>query len=223
MHTRVVLRFTLLLLAAAFAVFLAVEWNGVLAGFAPAKKLWVAFYQAVTPRTCGFCIVPTEALHPLTRLFYEFLMFIGGAPGSAAAGIKVTTLAVLACTLAAMCRGEQETVVDKRIVSYDTVRESIVIFMALVLFAAVVVAALFATEGTGGVPSDALFFEAVSAITTTGLSIGDTTRSLTPGGRCVIMVAMFLGRLGALTVVMMIGDRESKRHVRFPSEELVVG
>jgi len=223
LHTRVVLRLTATLLVVAFAFFLASEWHGVLADFPLAKKLWVGFYQAVTPRTCGFCVVPTEALHPVTRLVYEFLMFIGGAPGSAAAGIKVTTLAVLAYTIAAMCRGEQETVVYRRIVPYDTVRESIVIFMAIVLFIAVVTGALFVTDGSGAVPADALFFEAVSAITTTGLSMGDTTRSLSTGGRAVIMVAMFLGRLGALSVVMMIGDRESKRHVRFPSEELVVG
>ena len=71
-------------------------------------------------------------------------------------------------------------------------------------------------------PVDA-FFESVAAITTTGLSIGDTTANLSPVGRVVIMCAMFFGRLGALTVVLMIGDRESKRRVRFPGEELVVG
>jgi len=223
LHTRVVLRFTFWLLAVAFAVFLLVEWNGTLAAYPFFKKLYVAFYQAMTPRTCGFCIIPTETLHPLTRLVYEFLMFIGGAPGSAAAGIKVTTLAVLVYTLTAMWRGEQETVVYQRVVPYDIVRESIVIVMVSILFIALVIAALFVTERGGGIPSDALFFEAVSAITTTGLSVGDTTRRLTVEGRFVIMVAMFLGRLGALSVVMMIGDRESKRHIRYPSEELVVG
>ena len=223
LHTRVVLRFTFWLLLFAFAAFLLVEWKGTLAGMPLVKKLYVAFYQAVTPRTCGFCVIPTESLHPLTRLVDEFLMFIGGAPGSAAAGIKVTTLAVLVYTLTAMWRGEQETVISQRVIPYDIVRESIVIMMATVLFIALVVAALFVTERGGVISTDALFFEAVSAITTTGLSVGDTTRSLTTEGRFVIMVAMFIGRLGALSVVMMIGDRESKSHVRYPSEELVVG
>jgi len=222
LHTRVVLRFTFWLLLFAFSLFLLVEWNGALATYPVLKKFYVAFYQAMTPRTCGFCIVPTETLHPLTRLVYEFLMFIGGAPGSAAAGLKVTTLAVLVYTLTAMWRGESDTVIYKRVIPYDIIRESIVIMMAMILFIALVVAALFLTE-RGGVSSDALFFEAVSAITTTGLSIGDTTRSLTAEGRFVIMVAMFLGRLGALSVVMMIGDRESKSRIRYPSEELVVG
>ena len=223
LHAAVVLRFTLYLLALAFAAFLAIEWNASLAGFGAWKKLWVAFYQAVTPRTCGFCVIPTEALQPLTRHVYEALMFIGGAPGSAAAGIKVTTLAVLIATLRAMCRGEDETVVSRRAIPYDIVRESLVIVVAMLVFIWTVAGALAVTEAGRGIPSSALFFETVSAVTTTGLSVGDTTRSLSPAGRVVVMAAMFLGRLGALTVVMMIGDRESSRQVRFPAGEIVVG
>ena len=223
LHTKVVLRFSLWLLAITFVVFLFLEWGGALKGFSFGEKLWVGFFQSVTPRTCGFCIIPTEDLHPLTRLIYTNLMFIGGAPGSAAAGIKVTTLAVLVYTLLAMCRGESETVVYRRVVPTDIVRESLVIFMALIALTATVVGALLVTEGGAGIASDALFFEAVSAITTTGLSMGDTTAQLSSAGKCVIMVAMLIGRLGALTVVMMIGDREAHSRVRYPSEELVVG
>lgn len=223
LHSSVVLRFSFYLLAVGFAAFLLIEWDGALKGFAFAQKLWVAFYQAVTPRTCGFCIIPTESLQPLTRHIYELLMFIGGAPGSAAAGIKVTTLAVIVYTILAMCRGEQDTIISRRMIPYDIVRESIVIVTALLMFAVVIMGALLYTERSTGLASDALFFETVSAITTTGLSIGDTTAKLSGAGRIVIMIAMFLGRLGALTVVMMIGDRESKKHLRYPSEELVVG
>lgn len=223
LHTRVVLRLTALLLAITFIMFLALEWNGTMAEFAWPKKLWVAFYQSVTPRTCGFCIIPTEDLHHLTRYIYETLMCIGGAPGSAAAGMKVTTLAVLVYTLTAMCRGERETVISSRVIPYDVVRESIIIVIAIVLFIELVTGALYLTEAGGSIDREALHFEAVSAITTTGLSVGDTTRSLSLAGRIVIMIAMFIGRLGALSVVMMIGDRESNKHVRFPTEELVVG
>ena len=223
LHTSVVLRFTAILLATMFAAFLLAEWNRSLAGFGFWRKIAVGFYQAVTPRTCGFCMVPTESLQPVTRLLYEIMMFIGGGPGSAAAGMKVTTFAVLVYTITAMCRGENETVISRRVVPMEIVRESIVIMVALVAFAATVTGALFVTEAGGPISCDALFFEAVSAITTTGLSMGDTTRSLTVAGKCVVMVAMFAGRLGALTVVLMIGDRETNRHVRFPAEELVVG
>ena len=227
LHTRVVLRFTLYLLAAAFVLFLASEWNGVLKDMPPVKRAVTAFYQAVTPRTCGFCVVPTEDLNPLTRFSYIFLMFIGGAPGSAAAGMKITTFAVLLYTWVAMCRGENETVISKRVVPMDIVRESIVILMALIVFVAMVFGIFLVTEAealrSGAVALDALFFEAVSAITTTGLSVGSTTADLSLAGKCVLMIAMFIGRLGALTVVLMIGDRESVHHIRYPSEELVVG
>ena len=223
LHSAVVLRFTLYLLALAFAAFLLLEWNGALGGFAPLQKLVVAFYQSVTPRTCGFTVVPTDSFRTLTVNVYEALMFIGGGPGSAAAGIKVTTLAVLVYTLRAMCRGETETVISRRTVSSDVVRESFVIVCAMLAFIWLVNGALSLTEAGRGLGGDALFFEAISAVTTTGLSLGDTTARLSSAGRAVIMCAMFVGRLGALTVVLMIGDRESKRHVRFPGEELVVG
>ena len=223
LHTRVVLRFTFYLLVLTFLAFLAIEWDLTLKGMELGDKLIVGFYQAVTPRTCGFSVIPTESLHPLTRLVYEFLMFVGGAPGSAAAGMKVTTLAVIIYTATAMCRGEAETVIDRRTIPMEIVREALVILMALVMFSVIVTGALFVTESGRGLTSDALFFEAVSAVTTTGLAVGDTTASLSQAGRVVIMVAMFIGRLGALTVVLMIGDRESKRHVRFPAEEIVVG
>ncbi len=227
LHTRIVLRFSAYLLLATLAAFLLLEWNGVLAGMEPLQKLWVGFYQAVTPRTCGFCCVPTESLHPLTRLVYEVMMFIGGAPGSAAAGMKVTTFAVLVYTVTALCRGDTETVISRKTIPMEIVRESLVILMALILVLLVTTGALLWTEAAAitnqQVGLEALFFEAVSAVTTTGLSCGSTTAHLSLAGRCVIMVAMFVGRLGALTVVMMIGDREYQRSIRFPTEEVIVG
>ena len=227
LHSKLVLRFTCYLLAVAFAAFLLAEWRGALDGLPFAKKLWVGFYQAVTPRTCGFCITPTEGLKPITRLVYEILMFIGGGPGSAAAGIKITTFAVLCYTLTAMCRGDTETIIRRKVIPVEIVRESLVILMALTSFAVFIAGALFVTESAalaaGTVSLDALVFEAISAVTTTGLSVGSTTASLSGAGRVVVIVAMFIGRLGALTVVMMIGDKETKRHIRYPTEEIVVG
>ena len=183
LHSAVVLRYTFYLLSLTFVAFLAIEWDKSLAGFDLGKKLWIAFYQAVTPRTCGFCVIPTDA----------------------------------------MCRGEQETIISYRAIPYDVVRESLVIVVAMLSFIWLTTGALSITEANTGAEASSLFFEAVSAVTTTGLSVGSTTPGLSQAGRIVIMVAMFTGRLGALTVVMMIGDRESNRHVKFPTEEIVVG
>ena len=223
LHSSVVLRLSALLIAVAFAVFLLLEWNGALKDFSWGKKVWLAVYHAVTPRSCGFNVLPLEDLRTTTLQVYEWLMFIGGAPGSVAAGIKVTTLAVLVATVLAMCRGESETVVLRRTISYDVVRESIIIVIALMLAADLFYGILISVEPQEPDSDFRLYFEAMSAVTTTGLSIGDTTSRLTPLGRLIVMVAMFVGRLGALTIVLMIGARESKRHVRYPSEEIVVG
>ena len=223
LHSSVVLRFSLYLIAFTFVVFLACEWNGALKDFGWVQKLWVSFYQAVTPRSCGFTTLPLESLRVPTIEIYEWMMFIGGAPGSVAAGIKVTTFAVIIYTILAMCRGEQETVISHRVISYDVVRESIVIVVAMLLLTALVYGVLVGVEPRSGESDWRLFFESLSAVTTTGLSIGETTAHLTPVGRIVIMVGMFCGRLGALTVVLLIGARESTRHVRYPNEELVVG
>ena len=223
LHSSVVLRFSLYLTVIMFAVFLLLEWNGALKGFDWPQKLWVGFYQAVTPRSCGFTVIPLETMRAQTLAFYEWMMLIGGAPGSVAGGMKVTTFAVLIYTILAMCRGESETSISHRVISYDVVRESIVIIVALFLFEDITYSLLSGFEPTVGHAGLVRYFEAISAITTTGLSIGNTTSELTNGGRLVIMAAMLVGRLGALTIVMMIGARESKRHVRYPSEELVVG
>ena len=223
LHSSVVLRFSFYLLMITLAAFLLCEWNGALKDFAWAKKLWVAFYHAVTPRSCGFSVLPLETLNVTTLQVYVVQMFVGGAPGSVAAGIKVTTLAVLIYTILAMCRGEAETVISNRVVSYDVVRESIVIVVALLLLGNLLAGMLIAIEPRAGDSDFRLFFEAMSAVTTTGLSIGDTTANLSQAGRVAVMVGMFFGRLGALTVVLMIGARESKRLVRYPYEEIVVG
>ena len=223
LHSSVVLRFSLYLTAITFAAFLLLEWDGVLKNFDWPQKLWVGFYQAVTPRSCGFTVIPLESMCASTKELYEWMMLIGGAPGSVAGGMKVTTFAVLIYTILAMCRGEQETIISHRVVSSDVVRESVVIVVALFLFGDVTYSLLSGLEPMIGTTRLDLYFEAISAITTTGLSIGNTTSELSKSGRLVIMAAMLVGRLGALTIVMMIGARESKRHVRYPSEELVVG
>ena len=224
LHSHVVLVMTLALLAGMFAFFLAMEWNGVLKPFSAGDKAAVAFFQSISLRSCGFTVTPMEDLHPATRFVSEVLMFVGAAPGSAGGGIKVTTVAVFLVTILAFCRGRRDTVVFRRTVPEAVVRESIVIVM---VFAAMIVlgmtALLISDGGEGGLPFEHLLFETVSAVSTTGLSCAGTTASLSNAGRVVIMLCMLCGRLGALTVVMLVGGQEESSTIRYPKEELVVG
>jgi len=224
LHTRVVLVASGLLLAFMFVVFVGLEWRHALAAFPLNERMAVAFFQAVTPRTCGFTVVPVSEMQPATRFISEVLMFIGAAPGGAGGGIKITTLAVFAVTLMAICRGRRETVIYRRTVPEATVREAIVIMMVFAAMIVVGMTALLLIEGKNArLGFEDLLFEITSAVSTTGLSCGDTTTSLSLASRLVVMAAMFGGRLGALAVVLLIGGEEEVSSIRYPREELVVG
>lgn len=225
LHSRVVLIATAVLLVAAFLFVYFIERNHAFAGMPPLEKLAVAFFQAVTPRTCGFTVVPMEETYDVTRFVSEMLMFVGAASGGAGGGIKVTTFLVFLFTIAAIYRGRNETVMFRRSVPMAVVRESFVIlFFTMALVALSMTVLLVSESGTSGLTFENLLFETISAVTTTGLSCGNTTELLSPVGRAVIMLCMFFGRLGAITVVMLIGGRdELVSNIKYPREELVVG
>ena len=224
LHTRVVLTVSAAFLVGMFAVVLLLEWNRTLEPFPWAEKLAIGFFQAVTPRTCGFTVVPVHEMHAATRFLSEVLMFIGAAPGGAGGGIKVTTFTVFAITLVAICRGRSETVLFKRTVPEAIVREAIVIVTVFATLVTLGMTMLLVSEGGNeSLTFENLLFETVSAVSTTGLSLDVTTSSLSTAGRIVLMLCMFSGRLGALAVVLLIGGQESRPTIRYPREELVVG
>ncbi len=224
LHTRVVLTVSAAFLLMMFAVVLLLEWNRTLAPFAWTEKLAIGFFQAVTPRTCGFTVVPVHEMHAATRFLSEVLMFIGAAPGGAGGGIKVTTFMVFAITLFAIYRGRTETVLFMRTVPEAIVRESILIVTVFGALVTMGMTLLLVTEGANeSLTFESLLFETISAVSTTGLSLDTTTASLSTAGRVVLMLCMFSGRLGALAVVLLIGGNESRPTIRYPREELVVG
>ena len=225
LHTRVVVWTTVAFIVAAFAVILAFEWNNSLSSIEGIwRKLSVAFFHAVTPRTCGFQVVPMEAMHPVSRLFSELLMFIGAAPGSAGGGIKITTFVLFLFTVHSYCHRRREVVLSKRTIPQETIREALIITFSFLLYISLTAAALLVTEnGRPGYDFEKLLFEAVSAVTTTGLAFENVTENLSIAGRMVVMVAMFVGRLGALTMVLMIAGDDDPETVRYPKEDVLVG
>ena len=221
LHARVVLQWTFLFSLLMFLLFYLLEWNRSLSDYDAASRPAIAFFQALTPRTCGFTVVPVEELHPATRFLSGVMMFIGAAPGGAGGGIKITTFAVFLTTLLAICRGHRDTVMFRRAVPEAVVREATVI---VIVFAALVTCAMtILLVSEEGRPFEYLLFETVSAVSTTGLSCADTTVSLSTVGRIVVMVCMFCGRLGAIAIVMLIGGQEERVTIRYAKEELVVG
>ncbi|MFH1434718.1 MAG: potassium transporter TrkG, partial [Pseudomonadota bacterium] len=218
LQVKVVATATLLLVVAAWIVFAALEWNGALGGMSVPDKIANAFFQGVTPRTAGFNSVDMGLLGPATCLVFILLMFIGASPGGTGGGIKVTTLAVLLATIPAVARGAAHPVLFRRAVPHSIVYKCVAITAVAVLTIACALAGLLLTQD---MPFDRVLFETVSAFGTVGLSLGATS-ALNDFGKFIIVAVMFVGRVGPLTVALLLESKEQSR-LDYPREMISVG
>ncbi|MFI4881132.1 MAG: TrkH family potassium uptake protein [Phycisphaerales bacterium JB064] len=194
-HTRVVLATTATLLTLGFvAVFVA---QSAAAGGPTPGIIADATFMSVTSRTAGFNALPMDELSPGSRFTTLVLMAIGGSPGSTAGGIKTVAVAVLVLAVIATVRGRQDVEAFGRRLPDALVRKAATVAAG---FFGVVVLATLTLDLTERIAFEPLLFEVVSAATTTGLSLG-ATGELSPVGRLVIVATMFLGRLGALSLL----------------------
>lgn len=228
LHSRIVVVSTLALIAVGWMAFLALEYNGTLRHLPWPDKAVCALFQSVTPRTAGFNAVDMAGLRAPTVFLTVLLMFIGGSPASTAGGVKTTTLVVLVLTVSSMVRGRLRPEVHGKSIPAEVVREATTIFLLGLLTVVVFSFAMTMTEALTPLcaphisTTDAVVFETVSAFGTVGLSLG-LTPLLSPFGKLCIIVCMFLGRLGPLTVALVIGTHGVKQLVRYPEEPVVVG
>lgn len=219
LRTKVIISTTALLLVGGFVLVLALEWGASLHSLSFVDKLNNAWFQSVTARTAGFNSVDFAAVRPPTLTVLMILMFIGGAPGGTAGGIKVTTFFVLALAIVSVLRGRREIAVFGRRIPHSTVYRATAI---ATLGALVVAAALLAIQITQPLAMGQAFFEVVSALGTVGLTVGGT--ALLDGvGKIIIIVCMFLGRVGPLTAFLLLYDRHTESSWRLPEEELELG
>lgn len=199
LHSKIVLAMSAVLILFGTAIFLGVEYNNpdTLGNMSFGDKLLNAYFQSVSARTAGFSSVDISSLQPSSQLTLEMLMFIGASPASTGGGIKTTTLFILFATVYSVVRQRKYAVVDKQTISAKTIhRAASVLAMAIIIM----VASTFALMLTDGATfsSAELVFEQISAYATVGLSMGATS-GLSIGGRIIIMLNMFLGRVGVLT------------------------
>lgn len=223
-----------LVVSAALTVFGALaigvlEWRHGFAGMAAEESILAALFQSITTRSAGFTTVDLGLLTPGTLFVLMFLMFIGGAPGSCAGGIKTTTFGVLVLAAFATLRGRQNVSAFGRTLTPETVARTLVVALAAVLVTAAGLFALVLLEASGGTleAERSLFvdytFETLSALATAGLSTGITTQ-LEPASRVLVAALMFIGRLGTLTVaIALAGGDLRKRDFRYPEEDVMVG
>lgn len=222
LHARVVLASTAVLLVGATAMVLVLEWSNpaTLGALSPTQRPLAALFQAVTPRTAGFNTLDTAALLPGTMLFVMLLMFVGGSPGSTAGGIKTVSFVLLLGSAWSQVRGRSELVLfGRRIASATAVRAGAITLLAILLLGAATTVLLITEPGAS---FQALAFEAVSAFGTVGLSTG-VTPTLSETGRIVVILLMYLGRLGPMTLGLALMGEPHERKLTYPEEEVVIG
>jgi trk system potassium uptake protein TrkH len=219
-QTKLILITTACLLVLGFVLFFSLEQNHVLGATSLKEKILGAFFQSVTFRTAGFNTVDFSALRDSTLMLAIFLMFIGAAPGSTGGGIKVTTIAMLFGTVFAIARGRSRVELFRRTIPAMVFYQTIVVITMYLMVALVVCFLLTLTESQQR-PIE-LAFETVSALATVGLTTG-VTPELSRIGRILIIIAMFLGRIGPFTLALAIGQRQQSERYRYPEERVQIG
>lgn len=217
----------LLIVVGAAALFLA-EYTVNNPNIALHESALTALFQSVTCRTAGFNTLNIGNMTNVSLLIMLVLMLIGGAPGSCAGGIKVTTFRVLWAFVAAQFRGKQQVVINKFAVEGEAVSKALIliVFAAVIVFSSTLV--LMITEG-GDIPhpqARGLFmevlFEVISAFGTVGLSTGLTIK-LSMVGKWLITALMFIGRLGPLVLLAAIQKFRKKILYQWPKENMLIG
>lgn len=229
LHSRLVLMTTAVLLVGGWAVFSALEWGNTLDGMPAWQRLANGLFMSVTARTAGFNTVDHASATDATNFVTILLMSIGGSPGSTAGGLKTTTVAVIALLALARLRGRQVTSVQGRTVPEETVQRAVGLFVVgfgVVTAAILLFAVLQLGPGSAGGSESFLrwMFEAVSAFNTVGLSMG-ATGELTPVGKLLTIVLMYVGRIGPLTLATAIAlDRPTlSGEFRYAYEDVIIG
>jgi len=225
LHSRLVIRSSLFLILAGSALIFLLELTNpaTLGALGPADKTLAAVFQSVTTRTAGFNTIDTASLRNSTQIIIMLLMFIGASPGSTGGGIKTTTFTTIALSVIATFKGKCSVVWDGRSLPKDIVQKAIAVTVFAVALIFVVVLALSLTEESDLMT---LLFETISAFGTVGLSLGITPK-LSAAGKVLIIIMMFCGRLGPLTLAFALSQKQKQSalnsQIKYPEEKIIIG
>lgn len=225
LDSKIVLSLNGLLLAAGAIVFLAAEWGSSLIAFGPGTKVLASLFQSVSARSAGFATIDWSLVHPLTLFFWLGLMFVGGASGSTAGGVRLSTVGVVLVAVESTLRGNPETQIWGRRIATPIIFRAMTVIVVFLLVYGVGTFALSTAEHHIShhetVMID-LMFESMSALATVGVSTG-ITPSLSTTGKLVLCVMMFVGHLGPLITVYALQRRQHPERYRFPEEAVRIG
>ena len=233
LNTKIVLLMTVILLVLSTGLFMAFEWNNTLQNRNFGEKLLMCIFNATTPRTAGFYTTYpgyfTESSYILTLM----LMFIGGSSGSTAGGIKVGTFAVIIMGMINVFRGRRDINIGKKRIEFSLVSQALAIFAAFLMFVMLAVIAICAIESNnpelailyaadGKSLVERVLFECFSALGTVGLSL-NLTPCLSIASKIILIVLMYAGRVGILTLALALGEKHTTAEIRKPVDTLLIG
>ena len=219
LHSKIALFTTALLLVLGTILFFIFEYNKAFGDFTFGQKLLASMFQAVTPRTAGFNTIDEATLSESGKALTTVLMFIGGSPGSTAGGIKTTTFAVLVLSALAAAKRYGSVTVFKRKLDENTIVQAssiLSVYLACVFAAVLIICAVEPYSLTQ------VLFETVSAIGTVGLTLG-ITPSLCAISKLVLIFLMFAGRVGGLTLMLVLAERRRNIKISRPTSQILIG
>ena len=222
LHSKIAISVTACLIVSGMIAFLLFEYNNPLTiqGYSFAEKIEASFFQSVTTRTAGFATIPQENLTDSSAIVSLILMFIGGSPVGTAGGIKTVTFLVLVATAISVIRNRRSANVFGRQIAEEAIRKAVGVFV--MSFCVVAVSTILLSYVTN---SDFMnvIYETVSATATVGLT-RNLTPSLNTSGKLIITIAMFLGRVGPISLAVALNkNKGSENIVSNPVEDIVVG
>ncbi|MEG0076575.1 TrkH family potassium uptake protein [Anaerorhabdus sp.] len=223
-HTRIVLFMTAFLLLSGTVIIYALEFNNpaTLGPLSEGSKWMASFFQSTTLRTAGFATLPIAALKPATQFIMCLFMFIGGSPGGTAGGIKTTTFAMLFIFVLFVLRNDNHINVMKRDIPRENFMKAYVVTIIYLTSLVIAIIILSITESTSFLAN---IFECFSAIATVGLSM-DVTPLLSSVGKIVIILLMFIGRVGPITILVLLFRVKSKaktKEISYAHGDILIG
>ncbi len=220
-HTQVVLMTTATLLVIGTGVILLCEWDNTMSHLNWGEKINAAFFQSASARTAGYASINIGGERSITQVFTILLMFIGASSASTGGGIKTTTLVVLLATVFSVMRGNEDTVLLRRMIDKATVYRALAITFAGMIIVAVPTVIIETTNHNVGFLAS--LFESVSAFSTTGLTMG-ITPTLNIASKLALTFAMFAGRVGPVSLALALAMRKGRHSSSvLPEGKIIVG
>lgn len=182
-------------------------------------KTMASLFQSVTLRTAGFATIPQEAFRPASCLSYLIFMFIGGSPAGTAGGIKTVTIVLLLASMLANIKGKKDVTVMNRKIADETIRRCVAIVTFSFSVLVVLTIALLAVQRSDFLDT---LYEMTSAIATVGLSRG-LTGVLSPAGKLIVTLTMYLGRIGPITLALVFNSHTPSDSVSYADGKVIIG